>query len=631
MITLSKSDYKVASSCPQKLLYKKKGYETSNDTNEFMEMLAQGGYVVGKMATLLYPDGIEIDGDQNICIASTEEYLKLENCVLFEAAIKSGEKIVRIDILEKKGNHINIIEVKSISNDSDELDEEGRFTLNTVKNRKEYFEDVAYQYYVLSEKFPQFEYECYLMTPDKSKRTNINGLTGWFKISTVNKQSKSEIEELPCQLKPKFHKPIVEFIYEDAATKGEYIQTLKYEGILTSFNVTLDVLRMIPEVTLKAQKFIDVLKAGFIKDEFLLNKNCKGCEFRTSGSSSGYNECWGKLADTNPHIFDLYYGGTLRKNNYLNELINQKKTTLFDIENEVLRDAKGNVGSRNARQIIQIENTKVNAEWISNDLSEFLKSLKYPLHFIDFETYTNAIPPFNGLRPYELVAFQWSCHTIEFPGADPVHSEWINTSNEFPNFEFAISLMNQIGNTGTPFMWATHENTVLSTILSQLDTFRYNNPQLKDWLLDITKNKDKKRPPVRDGRFIDMNKMTLDYYFHPDMKGKTSIKSTLPAIWNNFDYLHTIPYFSKYYQRGTDGKVIDPYKTLSEEIQMDDRDDTVHNGGAAMKAYFDIKFNQSFNHEEKEEIRRQLLQYCELDTMAMVIIAYHWGINRDIK
>ena len=628
MITLSKSDYKVASSCPQKLLYKKKGYDTSNDVNEYMEMLAQGGYVVGKMATLLYPDGIEIDGDQKSCIALTEEYMKMENCVLFEAAIKSGEKIIRIDILEKKGNLVNIIEVKSISNDSDELDENGRFTLKTIKNRNEYIEDVAYQFYVMSEKYPQFHYECFLMTPDKSKRTNIDGLTGWFQVSTVKKPSQSEIEELPYQLKPKFNKPIVEFKFEDSITKDEYLQTLNKEGILTSFNVTIEVQSMIPVVAEKTNKFITILKDGFIKDEFLLNKNCKSCEFKTSSLTSGYNECWGKLADSNPHIFDLYYGGTLGKNNYLNELINQKKTSLYDIEAEILQDSKGNVGSRNTRQIIQIENTKENTEWVSNELVDFLKEQQYPLHFIDFETYTNAIPPFKGLRPYELVAFQWSCHTIESPGAIPIHSEWIHTSEEFPNFEFAESLMNQIGKTGTPFMWATHENTVLSTILSQMDTFNYENPRLIGWLNDITKNKDKKRGPLRDGRFIDMNKMTLDYYFHPDMKGKTSIKSTLPAIWNNFEYLHEIPFFSKYFKLDTDGKVLDPYKTLSQDIQIAEREDTVHNGTAAMKAYFDIRFNHSLNQEEKDEIRRQLLQYCELDTMAMVIIAYHWGINR---
>ena len=30
---------------------------------------------------------------------------------------------------------------------------------------------------------------------------------------------------------------------------------------------------------------------------------------------------------------------------------------------------------------------------------------------------------------------------------------------------------------------------------------------------------------------------------------------------------------------------------------------------------------------QKNEIKRQLIEYCKLDTMAMVIIAHHWGLK----
>ena len=74
--TLSKSDFQLASTCPKKLIYKKLGYPTSNDTNEYMKMLAKGGYVVGMMATLMYPDGIEITGNTEKAIEKTNDYLK---------------------------------------------------------------------------------------------------------------------------------------------------------------------------------------------------------------------------------------------------------------------------------------------------------------------------------------------------------------------------------------------------------------------------------------------------------------------------------------------------------------------------------------------------------------------------
>ena len=272
---------------------------------------------------------------------------------------------------------------------------------------------------------------------------------------------------------------------------------------------------------------------------------------------------------------------------------------------------------------MQINNTKNKTEWFSPDLKSCIKDFKYPLHFIDFETYTGAIPFHKGMRPYELIAFQWSCHTIKSQGAPPEHSEWIHTGSDFPNFEFTISLMKQIGNSGTPFMWASHENTVLRNILEQMDIFGFENPTLRDWLINITTDRSVKR----EGRLIDMNSMTQKYYFHPDMKGRTSIKKVLPAIWNNNIYLHHIPYFKEYSATDFEGHIVDPYDTLIAGIEISDDSDVVKGGTDAMRAYHRIKFDNSITSENKEELIKQLLQYCELDTMAMVIIGYHWGIK----
>ena len=116
---LSKSDFQLASTCSQKLLYKKRGYPTANDTNEYMQMLAEGGYIVGHMATMMYPEGIEITGNTAEALESTRSALEQEDCTLFEAAIKSGQKLVRIDILVKEGNDLHLVEVKSKSHDTE--------------------------------------------------------------------------------------------------------------------------------------------------------------------------------------------------------------------------------------------------------------------------------------------------------------------------------------------------------------------------------------------------------------------------------------------------------------------------------------------------------------------------------
>ena len=622
-ITLSKSDFQLASTCPKKLVYKKLGYPTSNDTNEYMKMLAKGGYVVGMMATLMYPGGIEITGNTKEAIERTNEYLKQEDCVLFEAAIQSGEKLIRVDILEKKGDLVKLIEVKAKSHDTE--DEPAK----QKKLLEKYIEDVAFQYNVITEAFPEFKLKAFLLMPDKAKRTSIDGLAGWFSLKEPIKVTNKEIEELPAQQKPRFNKPDVIFKFENDANRDKYIQDLIVDGILQEREVTTEVIKLQDVIKNRSNTFINILENGITSNDYKIDKSCKDCEFKCDGNiQNGYKECWGTLADSDPHIFELYHGGTLKNDEgkvYLNQLIDNKQTSLFDINPEFLKKKDGTIGSRNQRQLIQLNNTANNSEWVSNDLKGILTNFKYPLHFIDFETYTGALPFNKGMRPYELIAFQWSCHTIKSPGYTPVHSEWISTNGDFPNFTFAESLMNQIGNGGTPLMWATHENTVLRGILKQMDIFGYTNKALSDWLIGITSDSDKKY--IREGRLVDMNALTFNNYFHPFMKGKTSIKKVLPAIWNNFPFLHDVPFFKEYSAIDFEGGIIDPYDTLKADQSQIDEDDAVAGGTEAMRAYQRIRFDDTLDINQKNEIKRQLLEYCKLDTMAMVIIAHHWGLK----
>jgi len=621
MQTLSKSDFQLATNCPKKLVYKKAGYPTSNDCNEYMEMLAQGGYIVGYMATLLFPEGVEIKGSTSACIALTKEYLLKDNCTLFEAAIESNQKLVRIDVLKKTGNKIHLIEVKAKSHHTEE-------DLSKQKKKLEtYIEDAAYQYLVLSEAYPELEIECSLLMPDKAKRTAIDGLAGWFSIKPNTDISDKELEEIPTQTKPKFNKPEVVFKYENDIEKTNYVSLLMSDGILDYLPVTSEVISLQPVINNRAALFLDIIENGINARQYKINKNCKNCEFQgISLSPNGLKECWGDLAIEQDHIFDLYYGGSIGTKSegfYLNELIDHGKTSLWDIDKERLKKTDGTYGARAIRALIQLENTKNKTEWISDQLESVINEFKYPLHFIDFETYTGAIPYHKGMRPYELIAFQWSCHTINYKGAIPVHKEWIHTSNDFPNFDFAISLMNLIGNSGTPFMWATHENTVLKTILNQMSIFEYENAALGQWIINMTTDSKLKRV----GTLVNMNTLTQDYYFHPYMKGRTSIKKVLPAIWNNNLYLHTISYFKDYAQKDFLGGIVDPYDTLAALSESDAEDEVVAGGTAAMRAYQRIRFDDTLSDSQKVELKNQLLQYCKLDTMAMVIIGYHWGMR----
>ncbi|MCJ7484061.1 MAG: DUF2779 domain-containing protein [Thermodesulfovibrionales bacterium] len=601
---ISKSDFKVARDCPAKLYYKKKRYPSNLEANEYMQFLAEGGYVVGKLATLLRPGGIEIKTNHGYkyAVDETTELLKKENVTLYEAAIFSNSKLVRIDILEKQGGVINLIEVKSKSFDSSQK--------NPWSDMKEYLEDVAFQTMVLREAYPEAEIHSFLFLPDKAQCTKIDGLAGWFRKANPD----------PNEAPSRFPRIGVKFIYTESSPQHTQLQA---DNLLALENVDDKVAKMMPGIQCETEKFIGSVRDGLKKIAVQPNKKCFKCEYRDSGDvqQDGFRECWGALADVSPHISELYFAGAVGGSEpVIDQLIAQGRVSLYDIPLEALGKKGGGMGSRGERQLIQIRNTKENNEWASAEMKEELNTWEYPLQFIDFETSIPAIPFHKGMRPYELIAFQWSCHTIDRPGAEPAHSEWINLDEGFPNFRFSESLLEKIGDKGTPLMWATHENTVLRKILEQMELFGYENDKLKDWLERITTDDKKKRK----GRLVDMCAFTRKHYFHPQMKGSNSLKKVLPAVWQNHTYLHSIPWFRKYLKL-EQGLAADPYDTLGGEIEALENDEVVNEGTGAMRAYYEMMFGEHRGDPAvKKNWREKLLRYCELDTMSMIIVWTHW-------
>ena len=617
---LSKSDFALGSSCAKKLVYKKALFETANDSNEYMEMLAQGGYIIAKYAQLMYPGGVEVKSESlENAIEDTRRLIQdNENITLFEGTFSSKGKIIRTDIFEKRANVINLIEVKSKSYDSEDD------AFNSKRKLEEYIEDVSYQTLVLIELYPNFQINSFLLLPDKSKRTRIDQLAGWFRVSGMVEEN-FEIEELRAQNVLRFKKPFVEFKFEESQGKEKYLELLRSDNLLTLVPLNEEVKKQMEFVSARSKVLMNILDNGIKPEDYALSKKCKECEFNLGevAVKNGYRECWQERSDVNPHIFDLYFGGAIghyKSGWYLDELIAKKKVSFWDLDPERFKDSKGNLGARGIRQTIQYENTKRNEEWFGDGLSEILGQMKYPLHFIDFETYSGAIPHHKGMRPYELVAFQWSCHTIRAPGSAPVHSEYLNMDYDFPNFHFAESLMAEIGNSGTPLMWTPFENTILRNILEQMDIYGYKNDTLRKWLIEITTDKKE----AREGRFVDLNEITLKYYFHPDMNGRTSIKKVLPAIWKNNLYLHSDPWFAKYAIDSASS--LNPYDALSPIINQLEDAEVVKDGTGAMKAYNELMFGDfTTDIGRRNQIKQLLLQYCELDTMAMVVIWKYWS------
>ena len=132
------------------------------------------------------------------------------------------------------------------------------------------------------------------------------------------------------------------------------------------------------------------------------------------------------------------------------------------------------------------------------------------------------------------------------------------------------------------------------------------------------------------GTLVDMNKMALDYYFHPVMKGRTSIKVTLPAVLAANTSERTINWLENFepelsiLSKDENGVIENPYKNLP-PIDLLEAAEAVNEGTGAMRAYEDMLFGLNKNKEDiKQAYAQALLRYCKLDTLAMVIIWEHW-------
>jgi hypothetical protein len=522
-------------------------------------------------------------------VEETRRLLENKRITIFEAAIFHDNRLVRIDVLRKKGNDFDLIEVKSKAGDSNEYRAGTLFTGARGGIRSEwrdYLEDVAFQAAVLRAAYPQASVRCFLLAPDKAKTARLDGLCQRFHIRREGRTVEVDVVGDPAEL--------------------------RREDILTLFQADAEVAALVEEVEVARKQFMPGLLPKLKKLPAQIGYDCRNCEYRIDDGAgkSGFAECWGPLALVKPHVFDLYQLRLAKGCSgepIVNELVEHGKASLFDIPTSACDSAYG------PRQIIQLKHTRSGREWVGPALRGELAGLKGPLQFIDFETSTVALPYHQGMRPFELVAFQWSCHTLATPGAEPKHQEWINCEQTYPNVEFARSLRQAVGDKGVLMTWSNHERTTLRTIADKIEDYFPAEAKLASWLRGATDG----------GRIVDMCALAKDGYFHPEMKGSLSIKYVLPAIWRNDAELREMPWFRKY-AATKDGAVLNPYATLP-LLPIGEKDELVNEGTGAMRAYQAMLYGEeSSDTKTKENWKRLLLQYCELDTMAMVIVFEHW-------
>ncbi len=644
MRLLTKSRFKLALECPNKLFYtRKKEYANQKQEDEFLEALAQGGFQVEELARLEYPEGVLIegnDGDYEWLVQRTNDLLTQENVVIFEAAFKYDNLFIRTDILVKRGNDIQLIEVKAKSYDPfDEnllIGKRG----GIVGSWKPYLFDVAFQNHVIQQSQPNWNISSYLMMANKRKEAKVDGLNQLFRISNkaTNRTGIIKLVDSIADIgESVLGKINIDHVVQDIQNGNHKV----YEN--------MDFMEM---VTL----FSDHYANDKLFNQPISYSACKSCEFRATkeqekeGLKSGFKECWKKQKNwsdkefTEPSIFEV---GNFRRGA---KLFEEDKFLMKDlIQEDIGNKTESHKMHLQVRQWTQItkELNSDNSEevWV-DELREEMGSWVYPLNFIDFETSAVALPFSKGRKPYEQVAFQFSHHTVDENGVIKHAGECINVeAGKFPNFEFVRELKSSLSkNEGTIFRYSNHENSILNTIAEQLnESEETDKEELISFIKTITKaKKDATEQHIGERNMVDLWEVIKNWYYNPYTKGSNSIKAVLPAVLQSSKAIaekyaqpiSQIPLSSKnfdgnhiWFQYEND-ELLSPYKILpplfegwtDEQLEKTLSEmETVANGGAALTAYSKLQYEDMTN-EERQALKNSLLKYCELDTLAMVMI-----------
>ncbi len=267
--------------------------------------------------------------------------------------------------------------------------------------------------------------------------------------------------------------------------------------------------------------------------------------------------CWSFLPKNN--VTNLYRMG---KKSF--ELINEGIFAIKKIQIEQKLSTK---------QLIQLNCEKTKKTHANKTkIKEFLKTLKYPFYFLDFETFNTAIPIYNKTKPYQQIPFQFSLHVIDSKNAKPKHYSFLANSSKKIRENFLKELKKVLGNKGSIIVF---NESFEKMILKQLGEFL---PKETKWV-NSTLN-----------RIVDLLIVFRNFdYYNQKQEGSASIKKVLPAMTGkNYDKMNI-----------ADGQ------TASLEFLY-----TIHGE----------LFNKKPTQKEIAKTRKDLEKYCKMDTLAEVLI-----------
>jgi len=331
-----------------------------------------------------------------------------------------------------------------------------------------------------------------------------------------------------------------------------------YSGMFRTLDVTTDVRGLVDEVPIMLVRARELVAGPM--PEMVTGKQCskpRRCEFQ---------EFCEKLDPPKPeHPIELLPDSAGKK------LAQKLKSEMGYVS--LLEPAPVLFTGKNAPLYVRMQEAhRTGEQYLAADSAAGIENLPYPRYYFDFEGIDLAVPIWKGVRPYEQVPFQWSCHIERAPGVFEL-GEFLDLSGDDPSLGCIEQMLKTIDvNDGGPIYvyFATYEK-------GRLQELALRHPEHAEALETYI------------DRLVDLHPMVKDKFYDHRMKGSFSIKAVLPIIAPDLDY-----------------------SQLTE----------VQGGIGAQLAYIKAALQKTQTPAEFEETKRNATLYCRQDTWAMVEVAY---------
>jgi hypothetical protein len=554
---LTRRIFRTGLECKRKLVYRRDHYPSEK------KIPHEGFFALAPWARTLFPDGYQPDQDPGLCRQLIDRALTgREQVTFFSPVLTAGGCLSHPEILSAGSGRITLYHLteKTISTleEVDPVTASARF----VKAEwRDILRDAAYDLAVAGLLFPDSPLSVRFVMPDRSRQT----------------------ENDPGSSDP----------HDTAGAMADFLVIRELDDA---------VLPLVEETSRRMLRMAAILQGG--ETEPKRGLHCRHCEYNRTGPEhprSGFDLCWNLPEQKEPEILWLSHVAQVDEvsGGMITRLIHNGLRHFTDIPREELGS---NLDTKQGQQISG-EQEGLNPGWI-----KATAALEYPLWFLDFEIARTALPLHRGMKPFDRLLFEWSCHKIESPGAEPVPFVWLNTEPGVPNRQFAESLKETLGETGSIITWSRFENSQIHYLADTLRDESLVKDPLAEWLAGYHR------------RSFDMEEWTRRFYHHPEARGRTSLKSVLAAALSRSCPKKARPllFTRGLLKNNLQGGLVNPYDLL-------EGSEAVRGGTGAVSAYLDMVYGAGRqNPALKNRLKTALEEYCLLDTLAMVMLWYRW-------